>query len=189
MRETVLLPQPGLLVRVLRKRKGLTLEQLAAEVGLSKGHLSRYERGEKSLSVSSLMRLAKVLGSSVSALLGEVPQADLVHLVRATDRPAAKTAPTAEGHYSFIPLSRPGNVHNSTVLITQLPSTSVASSDAYHGGEEMLFILSGCVELELVSRSILLRQGDFIQFPGTEKHRLTSMEEGTEVLIVVTNLD
>ena len=58
----------GALVRSLRRRANLTLDRLAEEVELSKSHLSRYERGEKSLSVSSLMRLAKALGTSVAAL-------------------------------------------------------------------------------------------------------------------------
>lgn len=187
MREAQPYSQTGLLLRVLRKRKGLTLEQLANEVGLSKGHLSRYERGEKALSVSSLMRLAKVLDSSVSALLGELPQTDLVHMVRTIDRPTAQSAPTREGSYKFIPLSRPGDAR-STVLIAQLSNNSVATGDAYHEGEEMLFVLTGSVELEMNGRVGLLRQGDFLQFPGTERHRLTGKEEGTEVLIVVTDI-
>lgn len=181
-------PTAGTLVRLLRRRNNLTLDQLALEVGLSKGHLSRYERGEKSLSVSSLMRLAKSLGTSVAALLGEAPQGDLVHVVRAGDRIASKAAQAAEGAYEFFPLSRPGDVHSSAFIV-RLSHLEVMHSDAYHGGEELLFVLSGCVEVELSTKSVLLRQGDFSQFPGKVHHRLRAMEEGTEILVVVTNMD
>ncbi len=59
-------------MRAISVRSGRqTLDQLAEVTGLSKGHLSRFERGEKSLSVAALMRLAQALGTSVSFLLGE----------------------------------------------------------------------------------------------------------------------
>ena len=39
--------QFGLLARELRRRRNMTLEELSRQSGLSKGHLSRFERGEK----------------------------------------------------------------------------------------------------------------------------------------------
>lgn len=179
-------PQPGVLAKVLRKRKGLTLEQLAEDVGLSKGHLSRYERGEKALSVSSLMRLARVLDTSVSALVGEIPQTDLVHLVRAEERPQPQTAPTSEGRYRYLPLSKPGR-SPATAIVVQLSNRSVAAAASFHEGEEMLYVLAGSARIEFGARAMVIRQGDFVQFPGTEQHKLTGLEQGTEILIVVTD--
>lgn len=181
-------PSAGDLVRLLRRRRNLTLDELALAVGLSKSHLSRYERGEKSLSVSSLIRLAKALGTSVAALLGEAPQGDLVHVVRAGDRIATEAAQATEGGYEFVALSRPGDVRSSA-FIARLSDFAVMNSDAYHGGEELLYVMSGSVELELSTKSVLLRKGDFAQFPGAMHHRLRGMEKSTEVLIVVTNVD
>lgn len=183
-------PQPasGHLVRLLRRRKGLTLDHLAVEVGLSKGHLSRYERGEKSLSVSALMRLAKALGTSVAALLGESPQDDLMHVVRAADRIGTQAERAQDGGFIYMPLSRPGDLR-STAFLIRLEHMAVMKNDAYHSGEEMLFVVSGVAEVELATKSVLLRQGDFAQFSGSVHHRLRAMETNTEVLVVVTNMD
>lgn len=183
--EAPLAPGPGPSVRSLRRRRNLTLDQLAEEVGLSKGHLSRFERGEKSLSVSALMRLAKALGTSVSTLLGEHEHADLMHVVRATERPMRQAA-TAEGKYEYAALSPPGDLGSSAFVVRLAPDV-VRRSDAHHGGNEMLFVLSGAVEIELPTKSMLLRQGDFGQFPGQVRHHLRGLEEGTEVLVIVVD--
>lgn len=182
---TMPVPGPGDLVRSLRRRRNLTLDQLAEEVGLSKGHLSRFERGEKSLSVSALMRLAKALGTSVSTLLGEQDHADVLHVVRAGERLMRRAAP-AEGAYEYSALS-PSDDLGSSAFVLRLPPSSVRRSDAHHGGNEMLFVLSGAVEVELPTKSMLLRQGDFGQFPGHVRHHLRGLEEGTEVLVIVVD--
>jgi transcriptional regulator with XRE-family HTH domain len=49
-------------LRAQRQARGLSLAEVARRVPLDLGHLSRVERGEASLSVGSLLRLAEVLG-------------------------------------------------------------------------------------------------------------------------------
>ena len=73
--------------------------------GLSKGHLSRFERGEKSLSLAALMRLAQALGTSASVLLGESADRDEIHLVRVDERRTTDVA-AEDGGYRFALLSR-----------------------------------------------------------------------------------
>jgi transcriptional regulator with XRE-family HTH domain len=175
---------PGEFVRSLRLRRKLTLEQLAAEVGLSKGHLSRFERGEKSLSVASLVRLSKSLNTSITALLGEVPHEDLLHVVRATSRPARQVG-DSDG-YEFFALARAGD-HGSGAFIVSFTRSVVVGQGTDHAGEEILYIISGSLELELETKSVLLRAGDYAQYPGSMSHKLRGLEPGTQVLIVVTS--
>src|SRR5271155_392720 len=59
-------------VRDERTRAGLTLEQLAGTADLSIAHLSRIESGDRQPSVAALISLARALGVSVGALLGEL---------------------------------------------------------------------------------------------------------------------
>jgi transcriptional regulator with XRE-family HTH domain len=49
-------------MRAVRLAHGLTLDELASRVGVSAGHLSRVERGEKDPSVALLKRCAAALG-------------------------------------------------------------------------------------------------------------------------------
>ena len=55
----------------LRTRRGLTQEQLAVNVGLSRTFVTRLELGQYDPTLSTLVRLAKTLRVSVTELLGE----------------------------------------------------------------------------------------------------------------------
>jgi len=62
----------GKKIRLERKRIGLTLEGLAAEVGFSSYQtLSSIEKGKKKIKVSELDKIARALGLTVSYLIGE----------------------------------------------------------------------------------------------------------------------
>ncbi len=56
-------------IKELRRDKNLSQEEFAAEVGLSRSYLSLLETAKQDPSLSTLFRVAKVLGLSVSELL------------------------------------------------------------------------------------------------------------------------
>ena len=63
---------PGARIRRLRDEQGLSLSELARLSGVSKGYLSQVERLDGARpSASTLFALARALGTSVAALLGE----------------------------------------------------------------------------------------------------------------------
>ena len=66
---------PGIAPRLrdLRRNRGLTLEAAAGRAGLSPAHLSRLETGRRQPSLPMLLGLARVYGTTVSELLGEMP--------------------------------------------------------------------------------------------------------------------
>ena len=55
----------------VRTSRGLTQEQLAVNVGLSRTFITRLELGQYDPTLSTLVRLAKALRVSVAGLLGE----------------------------------------------------------------------------------------------------------------------
>lgn len=61
-------------LRKIRREKGLTQEQLAAQVGVKRSLISKYESGNISPSLSQLEKIAAVLGVSVSELLTGSPE-------------------------------------------------------------------------------------------------------------------
>ena len=56
-------------VRRHRKLRGMTLEQLAHEVGMERGYISDLERGQRNPTVQALGRLANALGIEPHLLL------------------------------------------------------------------------------------------------------------------------
>ena len=82
----------------LRKEQGLTQQQLADSLGVSQQSVAAYEVGRLRIAVSILPRLARLLGVSIEALIGEEerparrgPTPKLVqHMERISQLPRAK---------------------------------------------------------------------------------------------------
>lgn len=64
----------GAAIQAARKAKGLTQSELAAAVGVSRGSIANFERGEQTLSVPLLVELAHALDASPADLLVEPPR-------------------------------------------------------------------------------------------------------------------
>lgn len=58
-------------VRAERMLRGLTLDQLATQAGVSRAMISKIERGESSPTAALLSRIADAMGLSMSALMRE----------------------------------------------------------------------------------------------------------------------
>ena len=59
----------GRRIRELRQKRGWSQEKLAEEAGLHRTYIGQVERGEKSIGVENLYKLALALGVRAGALL------------------------------------------------------------------------------------------------------------------------
>jgi transcriptional regulator with XRE-family HTH domain len=177
----------GIRAKALRLHRRMTLDELAEQTGVSKGHLSRFERGHKSLSLAGLMRLSDALQSSVAELLGEPAAAGKSHLSKAAGRKFRKAA-AADGGYAFASLSRSNDPLIDAFVIEFAGGSEMRrSAEAYHTGEEVFFVLEGAVEIELDSQKQILSKGDYLQFPGSIKHNIRSVRKRSKVLVAILN--
>lgn len=62
---------PGSNIRKIRKSKGIISKWVAAEVGISRGALSRIERNKCDPSMKTLRKIAKVLGVPMKSFFEE----------------------------------------------------------------------------------------------------------------------
>jgi transcriptional regulator with XRE-family HTH domain len=170
--------------RALRQRRNLTLDRVAELTGLTKGHLSRFERGEKALSVAALLRLAAVLNTSVSSLLGEQVDDDTFRLVRREERKLHHTE-VRDGGYGFVTLSRPTENTGLDAFILEMPANAERINEAHHGGEESFYVLDGEVEIRVADKVMILAEGDYLQFPGRLKHVIRGRKDLNRVFIVI----
>jgi transcriptional regulator with XRE-family HTH domain len=82
----------GPLVRALREAKGLTLESLSGATGLSLGYLSRVERGERTATWDSTVKIAAALGVDPKYLTGQLPALRPLRLALLPGRPLVEFA-------------------------------------------------------------------------------------------------
>ncbi len=74
--------QLGARVKELRRRRELTLEDLAERAGVSRAMISKVERGEKNPTLVVTAKVAEGLGVTLSELLGEEERREVVVVPR-----------------------------------------------------------------------------------------------------------
>lgn len=174
----------GNLARVLRKKLGITLDQLSKKIGVSKSHLSRYERGEKDLSITTFIRLSKALNIPIEKLIKKDENYDLLHVIRFEDRVRYEINDNGSA-YSFSPLTQTNKLSLANVFTVYLNDESNFTKDVHHEGEELFYVLSGIVEISIGSRLIELYKDDFIQFSASIRHKVRAKSQDASLLIFV----
>lgn len=179
----------GARLKLLRRRKGLTVEQLAQAVGVDKAHVSRIENNLKSPSVGMLAQLAQALGTSIGHLLGETLDKADIKVTRAAELDAQDdTIKEREpGEHRFMPLLH-GKAVGSFEAFLVHPGPDAGATEARHAGQEMLYIVAGTVEVMFHDHAVVLKQGDCIHFPGFLQHRLRRLGRAkATALLVLSN--
>lgn len=176
----------GFNARILRLKRRITLDELAEKSSLSKGHLSRFERGEKALSVAALLRLASALNTSVSGLIGERVEDDLLHLVRSSEL-EMRDVSAEDGGYRYAILGRSATSEGIDSFMVDIPGQGERTCEGYHAGEEIFFVLNGRVEVTVADRTVVLQSGDYLQFSGSLHHVTRGLAAQNRVLVIVVD--
>ncbi|SET26283.1 Helix-turn-helix [Nonomuraea wenchangensis] len=165
-------------VRYLRSHRGLTLDQLAARSGVSRGMLVQVEQGRTNPSVSTLTRIASALGVTVARLVevGDVP------LVRIVDKSDVVTF-TQDGVRARL------LVGADSPMILELWDWRIAPGD-HHDGDahppgtrEMVTVLEGELTLTVYGKSHVVGKDDAVLFTADRPHRYAN--QGTAELRIV----
>jgi transcriptional regulator with XRE-family HTH domain len=174
--------QLGKKIRDLRSRRGLTVQQLAAASGLSKGFISQVENDRTSPSLATLRDLARALDTSVAYLVVEDDHTPYV--VRRGQRPQMPM--NGDGWHVEVLSAQPRR--NLELLMAELPPGSSASRDSRrHDGEECVLCVEGRITVTSGEHRLVLEAGDSCHFDGRAPHGLEN--SGTtmaRVLIAVT---
>ncbi|MEU1372656.1 XRE family transcriptional regulator [Streptomyces triculaminicus] len=168
-------------LRSLRRRSGLTLEAAAALAGLSPAHLSRLETGRRTPSLPMLLALARAYGTTVSDLLGEVPEGR-DPIVRA-DRMEAQEA----GGWTYWRAGGSGRAMQALRLHVPLGGGQ-EELVRVHPGEEWLYVTGGRLRLTLGESTHLLETGDAAHFDSLTPHRIAAASPGGVDLLFMHTL-
>ncbi|MFE4533834.1 helix-turn-helix domain-containing protein [Streptomyces scopuliridis] len=175
------LPDVAPRLRELRRHRRLTLETAAARAGLSPAHLSRLETGRRQPSLPMLLSLARIYGTTVSELLGEMPP-ERDPIVR-----AGRMEPVEADGWTYHQAGGPGRAMQPLRL--QVPYGAQGDLVRVHPGEEWLYVLEGRLRLTLGDAVHVLDPGDSAHFDSLTPHRIAAAgPEGTELLFVHTLL-
>jgi transcriptional regulator with XRE-family HTH domain len=175
----------GARIAQLRARLGMTLEQLAAGTGFSKGYLSKIENSRKVPPIGSLARIAAALHTDISEFLhapSGLPDRGF-SVVRATQRQPVVRGGTAFG-YDYVSLADNHRDKKMEPFLFTFPSQIDKYVFFEHEGEEFMFVLSGRVEWQAGSHKLVLEPGDSIYFDARLPHRGRALDGEARALVV-----
>lgn len=188
----------GSRIREMRKRRGLTLKEVAEATGYTIGHISQIERDLKSPSLVALRKIAACLNCSEVWLImddselsskssEEGKKSKESYLMRKENRIPMKI-PEIDVSYSIFTPSKLPNAQEAqmTGLIVRLkPNTWVTEKMISHGNyDESLLLLKGELELRIDNSTYMIYEGDSFYIPKNCLHNYlnTSNEEATIIV-------
>ncbi|QPF93277.1 helix-turn-helix transcriptional regulator [Bradyrhizobium commune] len=160
----------GSRVKRLRTQAGLTLEEFAAQSGVSRAMLSKVERGEKSPTLAIIVRIAKGLNVSMSALMGAEPDAAQVTVIRKANRLAFTDPETGFERHNLSPTHLDNDLE---FLLHRIPpGESSGELPPYKvPTEKYLVVHQGQLTVQTGEASYVLDTGDSFYFDVRESYR------------------
>ncbi|MEV0390118.1 XRE family transcriptional regulator [Nonomuraea sp. NPDC050643] len=171
---TAVLAAVGPRLRVLRRRRGITLADVAEETGISESTLSRLESGGRRPNLELLLPLARVYDVPLDELVGAPPTGD----------PRVHLRPVRHQGMTFMPLTRRAGGMQAYKMIIPAREGDVPDLKV-HEGYEWLYVLNGRLRLLLGDQDLVLRPGEVAEFDTHVPHWLgADGAEPVELLVL-----
>lgn len=178
----------GAQIKQHRKRLQLTLKDLSARTGLSTGYLSQVERGQTSLTLVSLKKIAAALNISPGVFLNATPQATGC-VIRQDEYRAFRVEGENTVYYDLSNTSC-GDLKLGPLIEVLMPGDKRSQIERHnHEGEEFGYILEGALTLYLQEKEYLLYPGDSFHFPSTIPHALANFTNKVVKILYVLERD
>ncbi len=161
----------GNFIRKYRLEQHLTIADVSARAGISKGMLSKIENGQTSASLSTLTKLAQALGLTLSSLFRnyDVPVGG-AQLVKAGEGLEVVRRGTKRGHtYHLLAYDKGPTQFLEPFLIT-ITDRSEVFPVFEHPGLEFIYMLEGKIEYRHGQFTYALGPGDSLTFQGDIPH-------------------
>ena len=178
--ENEIAQRTGRAVKDRREAAGFSLRDLAARSGISASMISEIERGTKSPTVTSLVRLAQALGISAAALIdGGTDPAPRIQVLRRGDGAGGEHPAPWESLGPAAPDSRIDFVRY------QIPPSTVLGPTSAHapGTVEHMHVATGTVRVTVGDETAELFAGDSCSCRTDAPHGVENPDPSAEALI------
>jgi len=173
----------GKRLKSIRKRKGLTLQDLSGKSGMSATAISAIERNVSSPTVNTLASIGKALGESLSSLLGE---SEVRYVVTRAANRSQIASDVRNAEFQGLGTGIPGQQFR-PMLCTLKPGSSSGDDYMNHPGDDFLHVLQGALEVEMNGDSLLLTEGDSVYCQASTPYRWKNGRDGETRLLIVSS--
>jgi transcriptional regulator with XRE-family HTH domain len=159
------------ILREIRKREGLTLEEVASRSGLSIAVISRLERNQTSAELETLYKLGRVFGMSATDLLA-ISESRMAH---------SKMEESYKSEGFQFRVIRYAN--HACFFANARAGARIRKPEIHHDDHETCWVLSGRVKIELPHETVELGAGQSIQFDAIQEHSYAAIEDSQLMLV------
>ncbi|BBZ38993.1 helix-turn-helix domain-containing protein [Mycobacterium conspicuum] len=165
------------LLRAVRRQRGLTLQALAEQTGLTKSYLSKIERRQSTPSIAVALKVAKALDVDVGRLFSDEATQEKITVDRAD----------ADGGQRYRVLAS-GLLGKSMSPFVVRPGAGLADDPRpEHAGQEFVFVHAGTIELDYGDQTITLNTGDSAYFDASVGHQIRGVGAAPAHVVVVAH--
>ncbi len=161
--------QIGSKIRELRLENGLTQEELANRVELTKGYISQLENDLTSPSIETLMDLLEILGTNISDFFSNNVDEKVQF---SKDEFFQKYNPTLHHNISWIVPN--ALKYEMEPIIIEIEPNGESFKDESHPGEEFGYVLEGEIVLFLGKKRYRVKKGETFYYRANQEHYITN---------------
>lgn len=177
-----LAPVVGGNLRRLRTKRGLSLEKLAQQSGVSRAMLGQIELGQSAPTINVLWKIARALEVTFSALISTRTQSGAV-VLRADQAKVLASKDRSFTSRALFPFDEPRRVEFYELRLT---AGGVEEADGHAPGtSENLVVTGGTVEIDVAGETHRLGAGDSILFEADAPHAYRNVGKGEAVMYLV----
>jgi transcriptional regulator with XRE-family HTH domain len=165
-------PDFGIRLRHARQLRGMSLEQLGEQVGLTQGYLSKIENDRAVPTIASLHKIVQALDININSLLSDVgaPHSP-VFVMRKEERRKLVTGHRRAGNRVVLEQLVPsGPQYLLQVNVHVIAKGGGSDEPISHRGQEFGYLLCGKLELSVDGKRIQLDEGDSFYFDSSLGH-------------------
>jgi transcriptional regulator with XRE-family HTH domain len=159
----------GTHIRRLRLQQRRTQQEIATACGFTKSLLSKVESNAVTPPVATLVKIARTLGTSVSALMESDSQADTVHTT--ADQAAQNIVKTERGYWIY-PFATGRKDKRMQPFLMVAKKGEVKEHHLVHDGEEFIYVLEGQMKVQVGLAEYRLAAGDSLYFSSADEHQV-----------------
>lgn len=157
-------------IRELRTARQLSLQQLADRSDVSPAAIHKVEQGNMVPTITTLLKIAAALDRPVSYFVEE--EASSPNYVVYTPSSERRKVYTAHQGIDLQGISGPyGQYFVASAIAEVEPGASSGEAALRHPGEELIYVLSGTLEVDVGDHTYRLTTGDSVHFRTDHDHR------------------
>jgi transcriptional regulator with XRE-family HTH domain len=175
-------------LRTLRLRKSMGLVELGKHTGLSAAMLSKLERGKLFPTLPTLLRIALVFGVGLEYFFTDERKRHVVAIARKKERMRFPDSPGGGSiAYNFESLDFKATERKLNAFYAEFQLVAPERSRPHqHPGVELLYLISGKLELTIGSEQVCLEEGDAIYFDSAVRHSYHRASKNRCTGVIVT---